>query len=117
MALLLTVAGAAASCPAVSCTSCVDTAFGHRIDDLFVEVYPNDASVCASDHVNLNFGVDYVTKNNLGGEAAAQPPKAAVLLFLQRVLPGLALPPRLECSALARLARLLCLASARSALS
>ena len=68
MALLLSVAGAAASCPAVSCTSCVDTAFGHRIDDLFVEVYPNDASVCASDHVNLNFGVDYVTKNNLGGE-------------------------------------------------
>ena len=67
MALLLTVAGAAASCPAVSCTSCVDTAFGHRIDDLIVEVYPNDASVCASDHVNLNFGVDYVTKNNLGG--------------------------------------------------
>ena len=68
MALLLTVAGAAGSCPAVSCTSCVDTAFGHRIDDLIVEVYPNDASVCASDHVNLNFGVDYVTKNNLGGE-------------------------------------------------
>ena len=68
MALLLTVAGAAASCPAVSCTSCVDTAFGHRIDDLIVEVYPNDASVCASDHVNLNFGVNYVTKNNLGGE-------------------------------------------------
>ena len=55
MALLLTVAGAAGSCPAVSCTSCVDTAFGHRIDDLIVEVYPNDASVCASDHVNLNF--------------------------------------------------------------
>ena len=55
--------------------------------------------------------------NNCGGEAAAQPPKAAVLLVLQRVLPGLALPPRLECSALARLFCLLCLASARSALS
>ena len=49
-----------------------------------------------------------------GCAAAASPPQ---LLFLQRVLPGLALPPRLECSALARLARLLCLASARSALS
>ena len=24
--------------------------------------------MCASDHVTMNFGVDYVTKNNLGGE-------------------------------------------------
>ena len=49
--------------------------------------------------------------NNCSGEAAAQPPKAAVLLFLQSVLPGLALPSRLACCALARLARLLCRAS------
>ena len=57
-------------------------------------------------------------KNNntaaFGSCAAASPPQ---LLFLQRVLPGLVLPPHLECSALARLARLLCLASARFALS
>ena len=57
-------------------------------------------------------------KNNntaaFGGCAAASLPQ---LLFLQGVLPVLALPLRLECSTLARLPRLLCLAFARSALS
>ena len=83
MALLLSIAGAAASCTeacgAVACGdgSCTATAFGHRMcadggscastEDLFVEVYPS-TSMCASDHVTMNFGVDYVTKNNLGGE-------------------------------------------------
>ena len=55
--------------------------------------------------------------NNCSGEAAAQPPNAAVLLFLQRMLPGLALPPRLEYSALARLARLLRLDLGRAKLA
>ena len=65
------------------------------------------------DQLQERQGLGHNNNSRLWRLAAASPPQ---LLFLQRVLLGSAMTPRLECSALAPLARLLCLASARSAL-